>query len=53
MNERWEPSRKSIDTPQFTSIKSHAASGFYGVVAIRKRWQAKITYSDNQHYIGT
>jgi hypothetical protein len=54
-----KPSRKrprmdiSIDAPRFTSVKSHAASGFYGVVAIRKRWQAKINYGGKHHHLGT
>jgi hypothetical protein len=59
MNERWEPSRKrpntdnSIDTPQFTIVKSHAASGFYGVSAQWKRWKAQIHYGSKVHHIGT
>jgi hypothetical protein len=42
-----------IDTAQFTSDKSHAASGFYGVSAQGKRWKAGVYYGAKQHHIGT
>jgi hypothetical protein len=28
------------------------ASGFYGVSAYKKRWQAKIYYDSKEHYLG-
>jgi hypothetical protein len=33
--------------------KPRPASGFYGVRAIGKRWQAKIYYDSKKHYLGT
>jgi hypothetical protein len=33
--------------------KPRPASGYYGVSAIGKRWQARITYGGEKHYLGT
>jgi hypothetical protein len=33
-------------------VRPRPASGFYGVSAIKKRWQANITYDNKQHNLG-
>jgi hypothetical protein len=33
--------------------KPRPASGFYGVNANKKRWNAKIRYDNKEHYLGT
>jgi hypothetical protein len=39
--------------PFSKNVRPRPASCFYGVSADRKRWNAKITYDNKPHYIGT
>ena len=53
-----QPSRKRPRTGgeeehTLKQIRARPVSGFYGVRAKRKRWQAKITYDGKKHTIGS
>jgi hypothetical protein len=53
-----QPSRKRPRTGgeeehTLKQIRARPVSGFYGVRAKRKRWQAKITYNRKQHNLGS